>query len=31
MNYKVIDTETCTPVYTEYYEDYSKFYDTALL
>ena len=24
------DTETCTPVYTEYYEDYEKFYQAAL-
>ena len=24
------DTETCTPVYTTYYEDYEKFYDEAL-
>ena len=24
------DTETCTPVYTEYYEDYEKFYAGAL-
>ncbi|MBR5088643.1 MAG: chloramphenicol acetyltransferase [Ruminiclostridium sp.] len=23
------DTETCTPVYTTYYEDYSTFYDSA--
>ena len=23
-------TETCTPVYTEYYEDYEKFYQAAL-
>lgn len=25
------DTETCTPVYTEYYEDYKTFYDKAIL
>lgn len=24
------DTETCTPVYTVYYEDYKKFYENAL-
>ena len=24
------DTETCTPVYSEYFEDYKKFYDSAL-
>ena len=24
------DTETCTPVYTEYFEDYEKFYASAL-
>lgn len=24
------DTETCTPVYTTYYEDYKTFYDNAL-
>lgn len=24
------NTETCTPVYTEYYEDYEKFYQGAL-
>ena len=24
------DTETCTPVYSEYFEDYKKFYDAAL-
>lgn len=24
------DTETCTPVYSEYFEDYQKFYDAAL-
>ncbi len=24
------DTETCTPVYTEYYEDYGRFYKEAL-
>ena len=24
------DTETCTPVYTEYFEDYEKFYDAAV-
>lgn len=24
------DTETCTPVYTNYYEDYKTFYDKAL-
>ena len=24
------DTETCTPVYTKYYEDYSLFYPSAL-
>ena len=24
------DTETCTPVYTEYSEDYEKFYDAAV-
>lgn len=24
------DTETCTPVYSEYYEDYKQFYDLAL-
>lgn len=24
------DTETCTPVYTKYYEDYNKFYAAAL-
>ena len=24
------DTETCTPVYTEYYEDYERFYAAAL-
>ena len=23
------DTETCTPVYTEYFEDYKKFYENA--
>lgn len=25
------DTETCTPVYTEYFEDYRTFYDAAIL
>ena len=24
------DTETCTPVYTEYFEDYSRFYEGAV-
>ncbi len=24
------DTETCTPVYTEFHEDYDRFYDAAL-
>ena len=24
------DTETCTPVYSEYFEDYKEFYDSAL-
>ncbi len=24
------DTETCTPVYTKYYEDYDKFYRNAI-
>ena len=24
------DTETCTPVYTEFHEDYDRFYDDAL-
>ena len=24
------DTETCTPVYTEYFEDYDRFYSAAL-
>lgn len=25
------DTETCTPVYTEYFDDYKKFYDACAL